>query len=233
MRPRPLLRLAGFAAPLLLAAAPAQAQQQDGQLWLQTNGVAPLGPRLRLTLEQIERFSDRQGGLYQTELGGILGYRVSPQVEIGFGYRRVGAHNRSTGADEDRIRQHVVVTLGRFVGRLRVDERFNPGGREIGFRIRPLLRYNQPIGGTLALFLSHESFYLPNDTRWGQRRGYDRMRNIVGVALPLGKRANADIGYLNQYRPARGTSRAEMEHALSIQLTITVGSGPSAPHVED
>jgi hypothetical protein len=63
-----------------------------------------------------------------------------------------------------------------------------------------------------------------NDTRWGQRAGYERMRNILGVAVPLGKALNADIGYLNQYRVGRNGARPQMDHALSVQFTLNLGA---------
>ena len=220
---RAALRRALLAAPLVLAAVPVQAQQQDEQLWLQINTNVPLADRVRITLEQIARFSDRQDGLYQTEFGGLLGYRVSKKIEFGFGYRWVGAYNGNTAADEDRLRQQVVGTFGPVTTRFRVDERFNKSGSEVGFRIRPLIRYNHRLGTRgVALFVSHESFFLPNSTSWGQRAGYERMRNILGVTLPLGRSVTGDIGYLNQYRLGRGGAQAQMDHALNLQLTINL-----------
>lgn len=218
---------------LLAIATPAAAQQQDAQLWTQINTNVPLTDGVRVTLEQIARFSDRQDGLYQTEFGALLGIRAAKGIELGVGYRKVGAHNGNTGADEDRIRQQVVGTFGGFTTRFRVDERFNPRGSEIGFRVRPLLRYNQRLGtGKWALFVSHESFLLPNSTRWGQRSGYERMRNIVGIVVPIGKLMTADVGYLNQFRPGRGDARAQMDHALNLQLTINL-QGEVFPHLND
>lgn len=213
----------GLAGLVLLHASPASAQEQDEQLWLQVNTHVPLADGLRLTLEQIARFGEKTDGLYQTEFGGILGYRVAKGMELGFGYRKVGSHNGNTADDEDRLRQQVVGTFGRFTTRFRIDERFSPDGPQVGLRIRPLVRYNHPLGRKgLAAFVSHESFYLPNSTRWGQRRGYERMRNIVGVMVPIGRVVSADVGYLNQFRPGRGGSRGQMEHALSLQLTINL-----------
>lgn len=241
MERRPVARLRrvqllkrALAAAALLAAAPAAAQtEHDTQGWWQLNAAVPLADRLRLTVEQIGRVSDREDGLYQTEVGAILGYRAADGVELGFGYRRVGGHNGAAGADEDRIRQHIVVTAGRFVGRFRVDERFRDDRPGVGIRIRPLARYNLPLRRErTALFVSHESFFLPNSTRWGQRSGYERMRNIVGVTLPITSWASADVGYLNQYRFARDGGRAQMEHALSIQVTLSMASG-SAPKLDD
>lgn len=210
---------------LLVGALPAWAQQEDRQAWEQLNVVVPMTETVRITLEQIARTSDRQGGIYTTEFGGLLGWQVAKGIEIGTGYRRVGFHNRNLAADEDRIRQQIVLSRGRFAGRLRLDERFSTIGSGIGLRFRPLLRYNLPLGRPrLALFASHESFLLPNSTRWGQRAGYERMRNILGLAVPLGKVVSADIGYLNQYRLARGGARAQMDHALSVQVTVNLGA---------
>lgn len=230
---RPALRRLLPALPLALASTPARAQQEDEQVWLQVNTNVPLANRVRVTLEQIARFSDRQDGLYQTEFGALLGYRVSKKIELGFGYRWVGAHNGNSGADENRLRQQMVGTFGPVTTRFRVDERFNPRGSEVGFRIRPLIRYNHEVGDKgVALFASHESFFLPNSTSWGQRSGYERMRNIVGVTLPLGRAVTTDIGYLNQYRPGRSGARAQMDHALNLQLTINLRDFAGA-HIND
>lgn len=216
-----------------MAAAPAHAQQEDEQLWLQVNTNVPLADDLRVTLEQIGRFSDRQDGLYTTEFGGLLGYRVTRGIEFGFGYRRVDGHNGNAAAGEDRLRQQVVATFGRFTTRFRIDERFSAGGGETGFRVRPLIRYNHPLNAHgLALFASHESFVLPNSTAWGQRRGYERMRNMAGTTLPLGRKVSADVGYLNQYRLPRNGARAQIDHALSLQVTINLAAR-AAPSTHD
>jgi hypothetical protein len=214
-----------IALPLLASACPALAQQNDEQLWLQANTNVPLDSNTRVTLEQIARFSDRQDGLYTTEFGALIGQRVSKNLELGFGYRHVGFYNGNTGADEDRFRQQVVGTFGRFSTRFRIDERFNPRGDEVGIRIRPLVRYNHPINDKgLAIFVSHESFFLANTTAWGQRRGYERMRNWLGLVVPISPAMSADVAYLNQYRFARDGARAQSDHALSLQLTVNLGA---------
>jgi len=229
-----LFRHCLLAAPLLLAAMPVAAQQEDEQLWTQINTNVPLAKDWRVTLEQIARFSDRQDGLFQTEFGGIVGHKLNKHVEIGFGYRWVGAHNGNSGANENRVRQHILLTYGSFFGRFRVDERFNPRGNEIGIRIRPLLRYNHKIGTDgWAAFISHESFILPNGTSWGQRRGYERMRNIIGATLPVVKQVSADVGYLNQYRFGRSGAQDQMDHALTVQLTINLTGRPHPPEADD
>lgn len=229
MRPERFLFPIAGTVPLLLAATSAAAQQHDEQLWFQINTNVPIDDKLRLTLEQIVRVSEAQDTVHQSEFGGILGYRVAKGIELGIGYRKVG----NTSANEDRLRQQVIGTFGSFATRFRVDERFHPGGDQIGFRIRPLVRYNHRLNGSgVAVFVSHESFILPNSTRWGQRSGYDRMRNVVGFVLPVSTHVAADIGYLNQYRLGRNGGQSLMEHALSLQLTINLTGRPT-PRLDD
>jgi len=209
---------------LVVVSSPARAQQVDTQAWEQLNVVIPIAPKLRVTLEEIARTSDRQGGVYTSEFGGLIGWQLAKGIELGVGYRYVSYYNGNTASDENRLRQQLVFTSGRFAGRLRLDERFSLSGGEIGFRVRPLLRYNLPIATNgVKLFVSHESFLLPNSTNWGQRAGYERMRNILGISVPLNKAVTADVGYLNQYRFARYGARAQMDHAPSVQLTINLG----------
>ncbi|WP_253190418.1 DUF2490 domain-containing protein [Sphingomonas sp. LM7] len=215
-------RLPLLAAILLLAPCAAHAQVEDAQLWLQTNANVAISDDTRVTLEGIARFSDRQDGLFHTEIGGIVSHKLSKHVEIGLGYRHVAGHGGNTADDENRLRQHIVLSYGRFTSRFRIDERFHPDGNEVGIRLRPLLRYNQPVGKDMSLFVSHESFFMANTTNWGQRAGYDRMRNIVGVTLPIAKGVSSDVGYLNQYRFPRNGSRAQMDHALSVQLSLNL-----------
>lgn len=209
-------------ASLSFAAAAHAQTAEDSQLWLQTNANVGIGDDTRLTLEGIARFSDRQNGLFHTEIGGIISHKLSKHVEIGFGYRHVAGHGGNTADDENRLRQHVVLTFGRLTSRFRIDERFHPDGNEVGIRLRPLLRYNHPLGKGFALFASHESFFMANSTDWGQRAGYDRMRNWVGVTLPIAKGISSDVGYLNQYRFARNGGSAQMDHALSMQLSLNL-----------
>lgn len=214
----------------LAMATPAVAQQEDEALWLQLNTHVPLDANTRITVEQIARFSDRQDGLYTTEIGALVGQKISKQIELGFGYRHVAFYNGNTGADENRFRQQVLGTFGRLSTRFRIDERFNPRGSEVGIRIRPLIRYNQPLGNNgLAIFYSHESFFLANTTKWGQRRGYERMRNWLGLVVPISSKVSADVAYLNQYRFARGGSRAQSENALNVQMTINFGAKRKVP----
>ena len=56
----------------------------------------------------------------------------------------------------------------------------------------------------------------------GQRAGYERMRNIAGLTVPISKAVSTDIGYLNQYRFARDGERPQMDHAVTLQVTVNL-----------
>lgn len=212
--------------PLLLAPLPAFAQQTDEQLWLQTNGAVELSDHDKLTLEAIARFSDRADGLSHAEAGLLYTRKLSSGVELSLGYRHVEDWNHGIALPNDeRLRQMIMVPLGSgFNTRLRFEERFNSAGREVGLRLRPRLGYELPLGGGFKLFATQEHFINFNTTAWGQRGGYERMRNALGVSIPLGGKLRSEVGYLNQYRFGRGGARDQMDHAMTLTLSLNVAS---------
>lgn len=213
-----------LALPLLFAPLPALAQRTDEQLWLAANASTAIGDRERLTLESIGRFSDRAGGFAHSEFGVLGSVTIAKGVEIAAGYRHVEDWDQGRALpNEERLRQMVTVTLGNLLTRLRVEQRFNSSGPAIGVRVRPLARFTLPLAAKgPALFAQHESFLNVNDTRWGQRSGYERMRNQAGVTVPLAKQLSVDIAYLNQYRFGRDGARDQMDHAAVLSLSLNL-----------
>ena len=214
-----------LALPLLLAATPAAAQQTDEQLWLQTNGSVQIGAREKATLEGIIRFSDRAQGLSHAEIGGLFTHTLRGGVELSFGYRHVEDWDRNGRLpSEERLRQMILVPLGKgFAGRLRFEQRFNSSGGEVGFRLRPRLGFDTPLGSHgLHVFATQEHFLNFNTTAWGKRGGYERMRNAVGISIPLARNLRGEIGYLNQYRFGRDGRRDQMDHAMTFTLSFNV-----------
>lgn len=212
--------------PLILAATPSLAQQQDEQLWLQTNGSFTVGSDEKVTLEGIIRFGDAAEGLNHAETGILYTHTVAGGIELSFGYRHVEDWNKGvTLPNEERLRQMVMVPLGSgFNARLRFEQRFNNIAPEIGFRLRPRVGFEKPLGKSgLKLFATQEHYLNFNNTDYGQRRGYERMRNAVGLSVPLGGKLRGEIGYLNQYRFGRDGRRDQMDHALTLTLNFNVG----------
>jgi hypothetical protein len=213
-----------LALPLLLAT-PAAAQQTDEQLWLQTNGSVQIGAREKATMEGILRFSDRVQGVSHTELGGLFTHTLRGGVELSFGYRHVEDWDRNGRLpSEERLRQMILVPLGGgFSGRLRFEQRFNSSGSEIGFRLRPRLGFDTPFGSHgLHFFATQEHFLNLNTTAWGQRGGYERMRNAVGISIPMSRNLRGEVGYLNQYRFGRDGRRDQMDHVATFTLSFNV-----------
>lgn len=211
--------------PLMILASPAAAQQTDEQLWLQTNGSLAIGAREKVTMEGILRFSDRVQGVSHTEIGGLFTRTLHSGVELSFGYRHVEDWDRNGRLpNEERLREMILVPLGSgFAGRLRFEQRFNSSGGEIGFRLRPRLGFDTPINGHgLHLFATSEHFLNFNTTAWGQRGGYERMRNAVGISIPLARQLRGEIGYLNQYRFGRDGRRDQMDHVLTFTLSFNL-----------
>jgi len=216
-----------FALPLLFLAAPAAAQQVDRQLWLQTNGTVTIGKREKVTLEGIGRFSDRAEGFSHAEAGALFTHTVAGGIELSIGYRHVEDWNRGLALpNEERLRQMVLVPVGSgFSGRLRLEERFNSSGGEMGVRLRPRLGFDTPLNGKgLKLFATQEHFLNLNTTGWGQQSGYERMRNAAGLSFGLGGKLRGEVGYLNQYRFGRGGRRDQMDHAATFTLSFNVAS---------
>ena len=209
----------------LLLATPAAAQQTDEQLWLQVNASVTIGAREKVTLESIGRFSDRANGFSHAEIGALFTHTLRGGIELSIGYRHVEDWNQGVRLpNEERLRQMILVPLGSgFSGRLRFEQRFNSSGNEIGFRLRPRLGFDTPLGsGNLRLFATQEHFLNLNGTAWGQRGGYERMRNAAGISIPLGGRLRGEIGYLNQYRFGRDGRRDQMDHVATFTLSLNV-----------
>lgn len=212
------------ALPLLLAT-PVAAQQTDEQLWFQVNAGVTIGAREKVTLEGIGRFSDRAGGFAHAEAGLLFTHTTPGGVELSVGYRHVEDWDRNGRLpNEERLRQMILVPLGSgFTGRLRFEQRFNSSGSEVGFRLRPRLGFETPLNRRgLKLFATQEHFYNFNTTAWGQQHGFERMRNALGLSIPLGEGVRGEAGYLNQYRYGRNGGRDRMDHAATFTLSFNL-----------
>jgi hypothetical protein len=210
-------------AMMLLQPTAAHAQKTDDQLWLAANATTVTG-KTTLTIETNGRFSDAAAGFSHTEIGGFVSVPVAKGIDLAFGYRHVADFDHGHALpNEERTRQMITVALGAgFAGRLRFEQRFNSSGGAVGLRLRPQLRLTHPIAANgLALFAVHESFVNFNTTGWGQRGGYERMRNTLGVSIPLSRSIRAEPGYLNQYRFGRDGARDQMDHVATVALNYS------------
>ena len=199
---------------VLLAALPSIAHADDGQVWITASARGPVAGRVELGVETIERFGrDGENGLYESENIAMLGYRFD-HATLAAGYVRDIVYHGGGAAIEQRARQDLTVdriaTIGplRIGARMRVEERWRDGLGGTGVRLRPFVRLTLPVAGKLNLLASHESFVNLGGGA-GQRGGYDRARDFLGLGLPLSKGVGVEFGYLNQWtRNARTVGAA-------------------------
>ena len=58
-----------------------------------------------------------------------------------------------------------------------------------------------------------------NDTDWGARKGFDRLRSFAGLEVPVAGKATVEVGYLNQYVKNRGRAD-DVDHVLLVTLQL-------------
>lgn len=194
----------------VLLVLPSAAEADDAQLWLDANARGLVAGRVELGVETTERFGrDGEGGLYESENIAMLGLRFD-RATLAAGYVRDIVYHGGRATIEQRARQdlnidHVAKIGPLLIGaRLRVEERWRDGSSGTGVRLRPFVRLTLPVTGKLNLLASHESFVnLAGGA--GQRGGYDRARDFLGIGVPLTKKVGLEIGYLNQWTRGAGT----------------------------
>ncbi|QDX26525.1 DUF2490 domain-containing protein [Sphingomonas suaedae] len=217
-----------LALPLLILASPALAQEEDSEVWLTGGAGIAVGENSEIDFEAVSRFSDDSGGLYEAEFMGGFTQTVAKGVSIHGGYVRVVSYSRgdvTRGEDRFRVQLGLSGDAGpvRLSGRLRLEHRSASTGDDTAYRFRPQIKASLPLGDSdFSLVASHESLIPLNDTDWGERAGYDRMRNLAGVSWKASDAIGVEIGYLNQYRFGRGTRRDTMDHVLSLSVGLSL-----------
>lgn len=208
------------ALPMMLSivATPALGQETRGEVWAASQATAQLG-QVELSLDSTARFAE--GALYEWTQGGLVGTDAGgADLAIGYqhGFAYAEGRVRST---ENRLREQASFTLaGPLSARIRLEQRFRSDGGDMGLRLRGRLQLTQAVG-RIKLVGWHESFLELNDTDWGQDAGWRRMRNFAGIELPLAGKLNAQLGYLNQYDPARSGERDAVANVASFSVAAS------------
>ncbi len=206
-------------APALAAA------DHDAQGWFTVNATGSLKGPVMANFEVLGRASEDQGRIYEAEMTGQIGYKLSKAVTVWAGYTRVpGYRGALPTVIEQRARQQVTASLGKLAGgtlasRSLLEQRFREGVNETGWRFRQQFKWSHPLrrGGKTAFVLGHESFIGLNRTE-GQTAGYQRMRNLIALNMPIAKPIKAEFGYLNQY-DFRKSATDRIAHAATVTLS--------------
>lgn len=219
--------------PALLAAlsplsSPAHAQvREDGQIWFQAVAQGPVAGDLVYFAELQSRFSAHSTVLAQMLIRPAIGVKLTDGLAVYQGYASVRTPTTGGGeTQEHRSFQQINWSLGRPAGvalssRTRIEQRWLSNGGDLGWRLRQMVRGALPLGqgGKVSLIGSAEVFVALNDTDWGARGGFDRLRTFAGLELPLSGKSTIELGYLNQYAAApAGPDR--MDHVAAVNLML-------------
>ncbi|KQQ13597.1 hypothetical protein ASF53_11515 [Methylobacterium sp. Leaf123] len=200
---------------------------QDGQLWINTSLFGSVGD-VAYFAEVQPRIGNGISQLDQLILRPAVGWKVNDALVLYQGYAYVEDHGmRDMVRIEDRSFQEINWKIGEVSGvkvssRTRFEQRWQSTGRDVGFRLRENVRFAVPLPqdwGSVSAVGWTELFVALNDTDWGARAGFDRIRAFIGLELPIGGKSTVEIGYLNQTArtQAGGT---ELDHILSLNLFV-------------
>jgi hypothetical protein len=194
-----------LAAAALLASQAAFAS--DSQFWSVNSVSVKLSSHWSVSQDLTLRFSDEKGGLYEVEANSLAGYRMSKNFTLwaGYDFDPQYSHGDHTVTEHRIIEQGVVDKIatiggGKLNGRLRFEQRWRDGMNGTGWRLRPYLRYALPISGSkVAFVLSDEQFWDLGTNSFQTVSGLERMRNFIGLSVPVTKTLGMDAGYMNQH----------------------------------
>lgn len=203
------LRIALLTFALLV---PGTAWARDGEVWTTTGASGSIGGNWRVSVDGIARF-DRDG-LYEWVTSGSLGYRIDDHATVWAGYVYKTAYANGGSSNEQRFREDLVLEdvarIGpiRVGGRLRAEEKWRDNAPGLGWRVRPQVRLTLPLKKDgPALVAGVEPFFNLGGGA-GQRAGYDRIRETLGVQVPVAKGVRLDAGYVRQWTRGAGITDA-------------------------
>lgn len=203
-----------LAAWLLILGLPhsAAAAEQDAGFWAIFSSTdhfesADDASRWRYWFDAQVRFFDPGSGANQYLVRPGIGYDLNDNVTVWAGYARFRTQNTAGAyADEDRFWQQLTWTAAHWDQsslsmRVRLEERSVSIGDDLGWVLRYMVKYAQPIGdsGNRTFFASLEPFFLLRETDWGGSSGLRQNRLSIGVTWKLSDRTSLDTGYMNQY----------------------------------
>jgi hypothetical protein len=213
-------------AAALIVPASANAATEDFQTWNTINLATSVAKNVPLTMELSGRMVGDSGRLGVAIFRPAIGYKFSDSLTVFLGYTHQKTINDNRAdVDENRIQQQINWRIGKIgkatlASRTRIEQRWIVDARDMGWRVRERLQLQVPLKTKGAHFvLSNEMLFALNSTDWGERAGFDQMRNFVGVNFPLSKTISLETGYQNRYQERRGAADC-MYHIIPITLNI-------------
>jgi hypothetical protein len=207
---RDLLALTAASA---LWAVPAQAAEEDTQLWLHFNSVVPLADDAVATFEISPRARDGAEELLLTRL--TVEVPAADWVMVGAGAAYIVA------ADGEELRGHQQVTLevGPLALRTRVEQRLFEGESRAQLRLRQRVATNIRVAERTTLTGTAEVLYIARTENREEKPRVDSWRALAGVQQQLSPHLSVALNYLVMLSP-REDAPDRLSHVPQVVLVF-------------
>lgn len=180
------------------AQAPAFAQEEGFEIWLNPSISRDLGNQRSLELETAQRLRDADDGRPDTYF-----FRLWLNQEAARGTTLSGAIERRIndgGTDETRLIQQLSTRHGIWRTRLRLEQRFVDNADQMGLRLRPRLGISVPLDEAKqwSFRSDAEVFLTLRATSPSGDEGLTGLRTQVGFGYKATDRLSVSFGYLRQ-----------------------------------
>lgn len=214
-----------IAAALATASADrAAAATSDTQIWTIASASGRLAEGVLGSVELTGRYVDDASRLGQLETRLQLGTPVARSVTLWAGYVHVSNFNLGRSATlEDQAVEQLNWTIGKvgratLSSRTRLEQRFQKGVDGVAWRTREQLRLAVPLGRRAPTALLWVEPFVSLNRTSAVRPGIDQVRTFAGVAIPVAKTADVEIGYLNQYLNRAAGDRSNNTLSVAVAL---------------
>ena len=188
--------LAAIAFLALATSTPAQAAEEEAQLWLGASATMKASPSDIVVIDVAQRFRRDEAGGEQQLARISLDHAIAKNVQIGGGF----AFFRSTPEQELRTFQQLTLTHGIWQSRTRLEQRFFDTADEASWRLRQRIQASVPIDSAKrwTLVAAGELFFHLNRAKPSDKTGLAVMRQQAGLRHALSKSIDVQALYMRQ-----------------------------------
>lgn len=205
---------------IALLHAPAAANDDDFELWLNPSASFGLDDDTSLEVETAQRFRSASDGRPDTYFARLwLNQDLSDAVTLS---GAVEQRINDGDDDETRLHQQLATSHGVLRARLRLEQRFVDGSGRMGLRLRPRLGASVPLGteSPWTFFGNAEAFLTLRSASRGGDDGLTGVRTQVGVEYEVNDVLSLSAGYLRQQNIDRD-GPDEVGHAPILGLELS------------
>lgn len=213
---------------LLLVTTRCFALEQHAQLWAGLNYEKPLNQQWTYLLYTQSRFINESHPWDSTLFEGGLGYLLTKDKVVWFGYRWTAQNPNNGFFQENRLwqqlqwnlsdnKQHIILSRTR----LEQIERTNQSQILWRLRERIMYKYNIPLHGNIIPVAYDEIFLQVHKTNYSSNKFFSQNRLFIGFDLYLSRQVLWELGYMNQFIFNVGTNNQNvMNHIISATYNI-------------